>query len=118
MTDHPSGTSSNGLGIAGFVLSLLGLVSCGLLAPVGVVLSLFALRREPRGFAVAGLVIGLVALCGWTIPIAIFGFAFFGLILTFVGLGSPDFETQFELGMLRGQIEAYEQRHREEYGWL
>jgi hypothetical protein len=53
--------ASNDLGLAGFIVSLLGLVlSGGLLCPVGLVLSAMALRREPRGFAVAGFVIGLV----------------------------------------------------------
>lgn len=55
---------SNTLGIVGFVLSLLGP-----LALIGVVMCLVALRRRPRGFAIAGLVIGVVmllltALCG------------------------------------------------------
>ena len=50
---------SNGLGMAGFVVSLVGLVmTCGLLCPVGFILSLFGLRKEPRGFAIAGAVIG------------------------------------------------------------
>jgi hypothetical protein len=52
---------SNGLGIAGFIVSLTGLVvTGGFLCPLGVVLSLVALRKEPRGFAVAGLITGLL----------------------------------------------------------
>ena len=65
------GAESNGLGIAGFVLSLLGLVSCGLFGPLGFLVSLFGLAYRPRGFAVAGLVLG-----GLTTGIfAFFGFA-------------------------------------------
>ncbi|GAB4521092.1 MAG: hypothetical protein Tsb0013_24510 [Phycisphaerales bacterium] len=96
---------SNGLGLAGFILSLVGLLSCGLLTPLGVLFSLIGLRREPRGFAIAGTVIGLVGLCGWAIPIAIFGTAFFGLVLGLAGLSTPDFETEFELGIISGMVE-------------
>jgi Na+-driven multidrug efflux pump len=49
---------SNGLGIAGFVVSLVGLIPCGLLCPLGALLSLIAVFRQPRGFAIAGLIIG------------------------------------------------------------
>jgi len=44
----------NGLGIAGFVLS----ITCCLAIP-GTILSLIALRRSPKIFAILGLVIGL-----------------------------------------------------------
>ena len=50
---------SNGMGIAGFVVSLCGLILCaGFLSPIGLVLSLIGLRKAPRGFAVGGTVIG------------------------------------------------------------
>ena len=52
---------SNGLAIAGFVCSLLGLFTGFLLSPIGLILSLVALGRPGgRGFAVAGVVIGLL----------------------------------------------------------
>ena len=51
---------SNGFGLAGFITALVGIVSCGLLSPIGVILSAIGLRKEPRGFAIAGLVIGLL----------------------------------------------------------
>jgi len=57
----PLPPATNGLGLAGFIVSITGLVlTCGILCPVGFVISLFALRREPRGFAIAGAVIGAV----------------------------------------------------------
>lgn len=57
--------SSNGLGLAGFITSLVGLAfTIGLLCPVGLILSLIALTRRPRGFAVAGVVIGAIGTCG------------------------------------------------------
>jgi hypothetical protein len=52
---------SNGLGVAGFTLSLVGLLAtCGVLCPLGLLLSLFSLFRRPRGLAIAGTVIGLI----------------------------------------------------------
>lgn len=53
-------SSRNGLGIAGFVLSLVGLLCCSgvILSPLGLTLSLIALSRPPRGFAVTGVILG------------------------------------------------------------
>lgn len=52
--------SESSLGVAGFILSLLGLVTCGLLAVPGVFLSFIGLfQRGPKGFAIAGFIIGL-----------------------------------------------------------
>lgn len=49
----------NGLGIAGFVVSLCGLLlTFGLICPIGIALSFFGLFKKPRGYAVAGLLIG------------------------------------------------------------
>ena len=47
--------ASNVMGIIGFVLS----VTC-LLSPVGLLMSLFALTKKPRGFAIAGVLVGLI----------------------------------------------------------
>lgn len=56
--------SSNGLGIAGFVISLVGLCSGGVLSPIGLIVSIIAVGREPKGFAIAGIVIGALGSCG------------------------------------------------------
>ncbi|MBX3354460.1 MAG: type II secretion system protein GspG [Phycisphaeraceae bacterium] len=54
----------NGLGIAGFVVGLIGLCGClGLLSPIGLILSLFALTRAPRGWAIAGTVVSAIGCC-------------------------------------------------------
>jgi hypothetical protein len=50
----------NGLGIAGFVVSLVSFLTCGLISPIALILSLFALWKRPRGFAVAGTLLGMV----------------------------------------------------------
>lgn len=72
-------TRVNGLGIAGFIVSLVGLLfTCGVLCPLGVMLSLIGLLHKPRGFAIAGTLIGIagsafLALVGW------------GLVMGFLG---------------------------------
>lgn len=53
----PLQSQTNGLGIAGFVVSLVGIFTC-VLCPVGLILSLIALKNQPKGFAIAGTVIG------------------------------------------------------------
>jgi len=51
---QPSG-GSNVLGIVGFILAL----TC-LLSPIGLIVSIIALFKRPRGFAIAGTIVGLV----------------------------------------------------------
>jgi hypothetical protein len=76
---------SNGLGTAGFVLSLLGIVTCGFTSIFGFILSFAGLFKEPRGLAIAGLILG--------IPGGVF-FAIAGMtmVLGFVGLGAAAHE--------------------------
>jgi hypothetical protein len=63
--DRSDSPGANTLGLAGFVTSLIGfVVTGGLLCPIGLLLSLIALRRAPRGFAIAGVVIGVLGSCG------------------------------------------------------
>ena len=58
----------NGLGIAGFVVALVALVFCWvpifnwILWAVGLILSFIAIFKQPKGFAIAGLVISLAGL--------------------------------------------------------
>ena len=47
--------SGNPAGVLGLVLAILGP-----LAPIGLIISLFALRREPRGAAIAGVIVGII----------------------------------------------------------
>ena len=73
---HPDGTipgdEINGLGIAGFVVSIVGMIiTCGLLCPIGLLISLFAMFKKPRGFAVAGAVLGALG----TLWLVFWGFA-------------------------------------------
>ena len=49
---------SNPMGVAGFVCSIIGLISCGLASPIAVILSVIGMQRKPKGFATAGAIIG------------------------------------------------------------
>ena len=75
----------NGLGIAGFIVSLVGLLSCGILSPIGALLSFVAMFRRPRGLAIAGLVIGLVGSIWAIVAFVLIGFATIGAAL---GIGA------------------------------
>jgi hypothetical protein len=57
---------SNGLGVAGFFIALIGLfIPTGIIALLGLLISLAALGRPPRGFAAMGVVIGLLGTVVW-----------------------------------------------------
>jgi len=57
---------SNGLGVAGFFIALIGLfIPTGIIALLGLLLCLAALGRPPRGFAAMGVVIGLFGTVLW-----------------------------------------------------
>lgn len=63
----------NPIGFAGFVVSLTGMVAClGLICPIGLLLSLFALVKSPRGYAIAGSILGVFGsiLCTLTVLVA------------------------------------------------
>src|SRR5438105_4112972 len=81
----PSKPRTNGLGIAGFIISLLAIPTLGLLSPVALLLSLIALLRRPRGFAFAGFIIGLLGTAFIAAIITIFGWG----ILKAIQFGKP-----------------------------
>jgi len=56
----PPKPPTNGWGTAGFIFSLLGIFTGGLLSPIGLLLSFFGLFKRPRGFAATGFVISLL----------------------------------------------------------
>ena len=70
-----SASGVNGLGLAGFIIGLVGLCgSGGMLSPLGLLLSLLGLMRAPRGFAVAGTIVGALGTCccfPWILPFAL-----------------------------------------------
>ncbi len=57
---------SNGLGVAGFFIALIGLfIPTGIVAVLGLLISLVALGRPPRAFAALGVFIGLLGSVFW-----------------------------------------------------
>lgn len=109
----PAPRPSNGVGLAGFICSLVGLLVCLPLAPVGLVLSIFGLRREPRGFAIAGLVLGLLG----TLPVIAFIvlIAFMGGIMAAGGavlasLGAGQLGATLEMGQIAAELIQQRQR--------
>jgi hypothetical protein len=65
---------SNGLGLAAFIVALVGFVTGGCLSFVGLIMGLIAMNRRPRGFAIAGVIIGFIgSFAGCIIMAAIFG---------------------------------------------
>jgi len=108
MQQHTT-SESNGLGVAGFVVSLVGLVTCGLIAPIGAVMSAFAMKKEPKGLAIAGLVIGIIGSL-WILGIVILAVVLGGLgaVLGLVGLAiGAELETMSETRDLAPAVEAY-----------
>lgn len=115
------GEESNTLGIVGFVLALVGLFTGGILSPVGLVVSLIALGRHPRGFAWAGVIVGLIGSCGGVVLFLIFGAALFAALgvgvaaAVYAGLSDPArAEVTADMLVVATQVE----RTREESGYL
>lgn len=60
-------------------MSLVGLFLAGIISPVGAIMGLIAMRREPKGFAIAGFVLGLLGSIWICLGAAVF-LAFFGVM--------------------------------------
>lgn len=74
----------NSMGVAGFVLALVGLLSCGTLSIFGLLFSTIGLFKEPRGLAVAGFILSLLPVLGWLVYLLFF--VGLGVIVGLVGL--------------------------------
>ncbi len=103
---------SNSLGMAGFIISLFGWLSCGILCPIGLILSLLGLRKEPRGFALAGVILGGLG-CIW----GVIAFFLGGLALV-VGCGgalcggvAPHIVTNVRMNMLANDVEKFQEKN-------
>lgn len=119
-TAQPVRTESNPLGVAGFVISIVGLCVGGLLSPVGLVLSLVALGKQPRGFAVAGVVIGAIGSCGIIIaivalPVALALIIGIAAAVGATALAGPQAESYVEMFVIATNVE---ERARESAGIL
>ena len=106
----------NGLGLAGFICSLVGLFVGGLLCPIGLLLSLIALGRRPRGFAIAGVIVGLLGSCGGLIvaaavfSVALAGAAAVGLAVLLANPVRLEISTDFVT--IASVVQQYRQENR------
>jgi hypothetical protein len=107
---HPPPVANNGLGIAGFILAIVGLFTCGMLNVISLPISLIALAWKPRGFAIAGTVVSagglaFLALLGW------------GFVAAMIGLQSvadefgKTMQTHAAIAEARVAIERYRSEH-------
>ncbi|MEM7756495.1 MAG: DUF4190 domain-containing protein [Planctomycetota bacterium] len=107
----PERSTTNTMGLVGFILAVVGFFSGGCLSLVGLIFSLIGLGKEPRGFAIAGLIISIVSLLGWIILVAIFGLAGLAAIVGLAALASEtsaDFDTIVERAAERyAEVGAY-----------
>ena len=82
---------SNGLGVVGFLIALVGLViPTGIVALLGLMISLVALGRAPRAFAGLGVITGLLGTVIWLVLaiVAIFGMLIAGAVAVVFGAGA------------------------------
>ncbi len=76
--------TGNALGVFGFLIALVGLfIPTGIVSLLGLVLCLAAIGRSPRGFAIFGVILGLLGSLFWLI--VMIGALILGLIAAFFG---------------------------------
>lgn len=111
MTNGQPVQQTNGLGLAGFICSLVGFCTGGLLSPIGLILSLIALGKQPRGFAIAGVIIGALGSCGIIIAVIFFPVALVGLLgaLGVASMMGPDFEVRMDTEVIRTAVADIQQ---------
>ena len=98
---------TNSLGVAGFVVSLTGLIAtCGVLSPIGMLLSFFALFRKPRGFAFAGLVLGIVG-SFWILLIGLLGLVAAGGAAVGIHAANQHMEYARDYEAITASVEQY-----------
>jgi hypothetical protein len=91
------------MGVAGFVVSLVGLVlTCCVLCPLGLIFSLIGLGRRPRGLAIAGTVIGGLGTLLLVVAVAVV-----------VGRGPEKVVTDLAIFGASLEIKAYKDQHGE-----
>lgn len=103
----PPKPPSNGLGIAGFVVSLAGFIACPFVAPIGLLLSFIAVFREPRGFAIAGLVLGLLSSIGMLVLLIVLGAVLAVAVAAMAAHGLPGLDAAFEMIKIGDQARVH-----------
>lgn len=124
MSSSPNGPSTypprangegNTLGLIGFVLSLIGLLGCcvqpaALFSIAGLVLSIVALSKRPRGLAIAGVVLGVLGASSALVVFLLIGaavLAFIPLAIAVAAMAGPEIETEVEQAILEAKVSAY-----------
>jgi len=111
---NPAYPEMNTLGLVGFIVSLLGILSAGILSPIGMIISLVGLSKPPRGFATAGVIIGLIGtlmLFLWVLVLILVSSAIAFAILLGLAVdkwGIMWIETGFDAFKISEAIIAYE----------
>ena len=108
---------TNGLGLAGFIIALVGLCSGGVLSPIGLILALVALKDRPKGLAIAGVVIGALGSCGILVSLIFLPFLLASLLVALgatglaLAIGGNQLMAQAEMTALHDRIGEYQQSH-------
>ena len=104
----PQPAPSNTIGLVGFIVSILSLfLTCGLLSPLGLLISFFGLFKAPRGMAIAGTLLGALG----SVWLATMGFAMIATIMAAIGIGKaivPMAETADAMNKARKVVEQYQ----------
>ncbi|MGI9013192.1 MAG: type II secretion system protein GspG [Phycisphaerales bacterium] len=110
---------TNGLALAGFIVSLAGWFMGGILCPVGLILSLVALRGPGgRGFAIAGIIIGALGTCIGLIAIIFFASIFIAMLAA-IGLVAANIpqlhkvEVAADMNAIAAQIDVYREANND-----
>ena len=93
-------SQSNTLGLVGFIVSIEGQITGGCLEPIGLVLSIIAVFKQPRGFAIAGIVISLIGLL-------VFLVLLLPVVLVFVAIGVAGALISQTIGEFTGPLNNY-----------
>lgn len=110
---HTIQSPQNGVGLAGFILSLVGLLSCGLLSPIGLILSFVGMFKNPKGFAITGLILGILGSL-WIVVVVVFiGVAG---VMAAAGIAAasqhmPTIATEISMSMVSNEIDSYHRQH-------
>ena len=103
-TGPPRGPRGQGnpAGVAGFSLSIIGLACCAPVAMVSLIISLLALKREPRGLAIAGVAISIVA---FVLNLVFAAIAYFTLSMLGHGSAGAGFELIMDYSTIDVEIQ-------------
>jgi len=82
---QPQHQEQSPLGIAGFILGIVGLFTCFMTSPLGLILSFVGMRqRGNQGLAIAGFVVSLIGSLVWLVALLymLFMFVMFGAVFS------------------------------------